>query len=1276
MAVSLREFVRGLTQSGLLSAAEVSKFLESLPPERRPKDAQALARALVKANKLTKYQATAVYQGKTQGLVFGEYTVLEMIGAGGMGVVLKARHRRMNRVVAVKMLPAAALKDEEAVRRFYREVEVAARLMHPNIVTALDAREHHGTHYLVMEYVEGKDLGRIVQEHGPLPVEQAVDWILQAARGLEYAHSKGVVHRDIKPSNLLVDKTGTVKILDMGLARLRREEAGDTGVASTSRLTQAGQMMGTIDYMSPEQAEDTRKADHRTDVYSLGCSLYRLLTGKPLYSGDTMMKRLLSHRGAEIPSLLDARPDVPRALDEVFRKMVAKRPEDRQQSMAEVIAALEASTATKEPAAGPVVSQSLSDSALTSFLENLSQAGASEKRSRASSPPQSDAREPDAPKAAKRPTAASRRQSSTRVADDTIPSQADQETDRNLWKRLAPVARSRKLLAGVGFATAALVVVSLVYTLVRRDRVESPHPTFEEDRWEAGTPPLAVAPFDARKAKVHQQRWAKHLGLPVQTTDPTGMVLVLVPPGEFDMGSAQSEIDQLLKKATEQGRSAMDLILGEGPRHRVRITKPFYLGKHEVTVGQFRRFVEETGYQTECEKDGRGGRVWNAATRRSQYGPQYNWRNPGFGQTDEHPVLEVTFNDAAAFCQWLGNLTQQTYRLPTEAEWEYACRAGTTGHYSFTGGEAKLGRHAWFADNSASRSHPVGRKAPNPWGLHDMYGNAWEWCRDFYEATYYKHSPPADPQGPSFGFTRVIRGGGCEQWAHAGRCRSALRYPYAPDTSLDHLGFRVVREIRSLSEGGEKDSGATGAADEPPSGPLEVGRRLPPPTPVAFEIPPEPLSLAQGAALARTALVTNPAPIKGLHSWTLETRSHRGAVSALAYRPDGRLLATAGDDGAIRLWDAAADDLIQALIAGGHALASLSWSPDGRFLAAGTTGGKIQLWEPQTGLLLRTLGGHIGQVDSVAFSPLGRILASGGADGAIRLWDVSAAEVSQVLDGHVAGVLALAWSPDGKTLASGGSVDGRVRLWDAESGHLQHEYLARRQVTPMPDISTEPGGQHVVEIADLVWSRDGKMLWPAAGCQFGWSVDSPLLDAASAEPLRTILRPHQGLSRLAWSPDGRILVGVRKRTTGGPQAYAWDAETGTQREGRWMPPELRKITAIAFSPDGSALVTAGTSGMVCLWRPPPQFNQLRLEEPTRILSQAGVKAQQHQQAEVSGTEVSFPDNRRADLSSDGHLRADPEVVEEFVYVVQTDQGQRTFTSDEFAAKYGWENTPQ
>ena len=339
MTVTLDEFVHSISDCGLMTSEEVDAFIRGLPAARQPQDARALAREMLRYKKLTKFQAQIVCEGKARGLVIGNYVILDKLGEGGMGQVFKAQHRRMERLVALKILPPAAMKSPDAVQRFQREVKAAARLSHPNIVTAYDADEAKGVHFLVMEYVPGRDLASVVEQKGPLSVDRAIDYILQAAEGLKYAHGRKIIHRDIKPSNLFLDKTGTVKILDMGIARMREDPESPDATAEGA-LTRDGAVMGTVDYMSPEQGLNTKNADARSDVYSLGCTLYWLLTGRAIYKGETLVAKLFAHREDPIPSLRDARNDVPPSLDAAFRKMVAKKAKDRQQSMSEVIAEL------------------------------------------------------------------------------------------------------------------------------------------------------------------------------------------------------------------------------------------------------------------------------------------------------------------------------------------------------------------------------------------------------------------------------------------------------------------------------------------------------------------------------------------------------------------------------------------------------------------------------------------------------------------------------------------------------------------------------------------------------------------------------------------------------------------------------------------------------------------------------------------------------------------------------------------------------------------------
>jgi serine/threonine protein kinase/WD40 repeat protein len=300
-----------------------------------------LARVLVRAGKLTAYQASALAQGKAKGLVVGDYLILDKLGTGGMGVVFKASRRRDGRVVALKLLPPSFGRDRDAVLRFRREFEVAARLCHSNVVSALEAVEDRGVHCITMEYIEGHDLDRLVMAGGPLTVKQTLNCVTQAARGLEEAHATGIIHRDIKPANLMLDSSGTVKLLDLGLARLVASNS-PFGQSARTNLTQSRMYMGTVDYMAPEQADDPRKVDHRADIYSLGCTFFFLLTGRPPFEGDTTIKLIIAHHERPAPSLVAVRPTTPAAIDAVYEKMMAKRPSDRPQSATALIALLEA----------------------------------------------------------------------------------------------------------------------------------------------------------------------------------------------------------------------------------------------------------------------------------------------------------------------------------------------------------------------------------------------------------------------------------------------------------------------------------------------------------------------------------------------------------------------------------------------------------------------------------------------------------------------------------------------------------------------------------------------------------------------------------------------------------------------------------------------------------------------------------------------------------------------------------------------------------------------
>jgi eukaryotic-like serine/threonine-protein kinase len=334
--ITVDSFLDLLGQSDLVSDAKLLALTtEFLSEASRPESPQLLADELVKREILTTWQADMLLQGKHRGFRLGPYRILRPLGQGGMSKVFLAEHEMMHRRSAIKVLPSKYQEDADLLNRFHLEARAVAALDHPNIVRAYDfnkdVRYGKEIHYLVMEYVEGSDLRRMVEEQGPLDCRKAADFICQAALGLTHAHSAGFVHRDIKPANLLVDPHGVLKILDLGLATFTFEAEQTLNPNESSQSA-----VGTADYVSPEQVLDSRNVDGRADIYSLGLTFYFLLTGHRPFTKPTIMEVLMAHRTEKPEPISKFRPDVPMDLDAIIDKMTAKSPQHRYQTAKDV----------------------------------------------------------------------------------------------------------------------------------------------------------------------------------------------------------------------------------------------------------------------------------------------------------------------------------------------------------------------------------------------------------------------------------------------------------------------------------------------------------------------------------------------------------------------------------------------------------------------------------------------------------------------------------------------------------------------------------------------------------------------------------------------------------------------------------------------------------------------------------------------------------------------------------------------------------------------------
>ena len=336
---SPKSFLRSLDKSGIVDDASLKDTLAELSRQAAGETValDRLTGHLVESGLITQWHCEKLLLGKYKGFFLGKYKLLGLLGAGGMSTVYLAEHKITGNQRAIKVLPRKKVTDQSYLDRFYREGKAAASLNHPNVVRIYDIGNEGDTHYMVMERVQGIDLYKLTKKSGPLPIEEAVQTIIQSCSGLQHAHDRDLVHRDIKPANLLQMPDGSVKILDLGLALFN---LGEDDHSLTVMYNE--KVMGTADYLSPEQAINSHEVDHRADIYSLGCTFYYLLTGHPPFPKGSLAQRIAMHQ-TQLPNCVrESRPDCPQALSDICFSMMAKLPEARYQSCNELVQELEA----------------------------------------------------------------------------------------------------------------------------------------------------------------------------------------------------------------------------------------------------------------------------------------------------------------------------------------------------------------------------------------------------------------------------------------------------------------------------------------------------------------------------------------------------------------------------------------------------------------------------------------------------------------------------------------------------------------------------------------------------------------------------------------------------------------------------------------------------------------------------------------------------------------------------------------------------------------------
>lgn len=693
----------------------------------------------------------------------GRFQLKKLLGQGGFGKVYLAFDPQLERNVAIKVLTATG-SSQVRIQRFLVEAKSAARLRHPYIVPTFESGKEENRYYIASEFIEGSLLSDESTQRS-LDERAAVDCIRKVATALAYAHERQVVHRDVKPQNIILDSAGDPHLMDFGLARRTDEQ---------SHLTTDGAILGTPAYMSPEQARgEFQKVGPASDQYSLAVVLYQLLCGSTPFDGLPHLVVTQVAQG-DVPSLRTKRPEISEDLAAICEKAMQKLPADRYSSCS-----------------------AFADD-LSNWLEG-------------------------------RPVAArplSRFQKTLRLvaAHKTIAAMAAVTLMLlivlvvNLWKILTTPGVDLNKVSGADDTLPAesqsgesVVVVSETDASAANESAGSTKKGSNRTKRKSSVaePNYALAPFDSATAKSLQKRWSEYLKLPVEYTNTVGMKFVLIPPGEFLMGTSQPILDEHLEEVRDVTQWR-ECVQSEAPQHRVVLNHPYYIGVCEVTQKEYARVSR--GAPSYFSGSGAGGNLVEGI------------------DTQQLPVESVTWSDAVDFCIQLGMLERSaapsdprgaladlrnvsSYRLPTEAEWEFACAAGTVTRFWSGNTPQDLETVGWFRANDANHTQPVGQFPANPFGVHDMHGNVLEWVEDIWAPDFYSVSADVRTHDPRcqapVGGPYVIRGGG--YGASANHCRSAARHNGDATTRMKDLGFRVVLEIepdRSRRNSGSVNSGA------------------------------------------------------------------------------------------------------------------------------------------------------------------------------------------------------------------------------------------------------------------------------------------------------------------------------------------------------------------------------------------------------------------------------------------------------------------------------------
>lgn len=1150
MVSSLVEFVEAIRQHRLLEPEQLDELTKNLQP--RFPDPRALARQLIQLNWLTPFQVNQLLTGKGSTLVMGSYIIMERLGEGGMGIVFKARNWKLGRVVALKIIRREHVANTDAIRRFRREIEVVGKLSHPNIVVAIDADEIGGTHFFVMEYVEGVNLSVLLKEKGAPPVPLACEYMRQVASGLQQAYERGMVHRDIKPANLLVQRATdnsspgkpvspwgpTIKILDMGVARLMQ---GPDDHDSISALTKEGRVVGTPDYMAPEQAVNSAKADIRADLYSLGCTFYHLLTGHPPYPGGTPMEKLLKHRMDQPRPIEQERAEVPPAIAGIVRKLMAKKPEDRFQTPADVVHALEALLPKPTTGRMPAVKPAPAPHALPVAIPVTGGGGS-------------------APVAQAIPV--------DPFQFGAAPAHQTRGTGKS--GKLQQLLLDRKNLPLVIGAVITLIL-GLIFLIVA---IASSGPRRSSNKIAPDILTVMLHELGERPVKTAAERDALRRDLIQFRTHNRGTPQALA--AARLLTRLPSPLDDLQRGTIPVAERVESL-----PAEVVAV-----LGEHRQ---RHWGSVRSVAFSANGQLVASGGddaliRLWDPGTMRERavlagHAAAVAWLafspdNQTLASAGQDGMLRIWDNLLAK---------QPRLRLepiPLGTALRVAAFAPDGRALAFVGDDRTVGVIDLVGLKSGSNPKPRARvTAPvgqalayHPTGQTlaiagtDHVVTLWDLtaAQPRLRASLRGHDAPI----LALAFSRDGR-----QLASAGQDQTVRLW--SDVTTANPTQRRIYRghtgDVLTLAFAPSGQVLLSTATDLTARLWDLTGQR-------GFSgtfLNAEQTHWINAAAFApNSALIVTAGEDASVRLWEgggwvyrekFPLRSPVGVATAVAFSPTGRLLATANDgDSFIRLWDLPRNKvgLLPGAPSGGSVLA---FAPDRQMLAAAGLGDNVvQLWEVDA--LDRRgaeyLPPQAQRIFALGFAPGGNILATTSMDRAIDLWNVAGPKPRLLLRlvGHRQPVAALAFSPDGRRVASVAD-DQTLRLWNVETGQQEQQV---------------PG----LLLRTVAFSPDGKTL-ACGGGAMGKNGEIRLLDIAEGrfqDQRVTLQRGHtRPVTSLAFLPDGEGLVSAGEDG----QVILHGPRSG-QSLNAWRFPGVVRQVAVAV--DGRHIATANANGTVYVLR--------------------------------------------------------------------------------------------